>query len=184
LARSTEESISVISAGDEDIIESTRTIGFGTETGPEQGKSKGDYRYGSTMRLPRMTTRRWMVVVVVVGLLGFLVHRHRSLASRAAYHESKMVARMFLHMRKYLGHEIPSSDIWGELHYRRHPDVGKYVYFDGAGKVMTADEVRATLWHEALARKYRQAARYPWFPVMPDPPEPRVRNDSSGDRPD
>jgi hypothetical protein len=26
--------------------------------------------------------------------------------------------------------------------------------------------------HASLARKYENAARYPWFPVEPDPPEP------------
>src|SRR5262249_22746454 len=47
------------------------------------------------MRLPRMTMRRWMSAVVIVGLLGLLVHRLRAFASRAAYHESKMVALDF-----------------------------------------------------------------------------------------
>jgi hypothetical protein len=28
-------------------------------------------------------------------------------------------------------------------------------------------------FHSALAEKYRRAARYPWLPVEPDPPEPR-----------
>jgi hypothetical protein len=28
-------------------------------------------------------------------------------------------------------------------------------------------------WHESMARKYEHAARYPWLPVAPDPPEPR-----------
>lgn len=27
-------------------------------------------------------------------------------------------------------------------------------------------------WHYALALKYAEAARYPWLPVAPDPPEP------------
>ncbi len=27
-------------------------------------------------------------------------------------------------------------------------------------------------WHLHLADKYRRAARYPWLPVAPDPPEP------------
>jgi hypothetical protein len=26
--------------------------------------------------------------------------------------------------------------------------------------------------HASLARKYERAARYPWLPVEPDPPEP------------
>jgi hypothetical protein len=36
---------------------------------------------------------------------------------------------------------------------------------------MTADEVGASLRHETMAEKFRQAAWFPWFPVMPDPPE-------------
>ncbi len=27
-------------------------------------------------------------------------------------------------------------------------------------------------WHEAMAAKYLRAARYPFLPVAPDPPEP------------
>jgi hypothetical protein len=27
-------------------------------------------------------------------------------------------------------------------------------------------------WQAALAKKYRRAARHPWLPVWPDPPEP------------
>lgn len=28
-------------------------------------------------------------------------------------------------------------------------------------------------WPREMAKKYRQAARYPWLPVAPDPPEPK-----------
>jgi hypothetical protein len=28
------------------------------------------------------------------------------------------------------------------------------------------------VYHRAMAEKYRHAARYPWLPVAPDPPEP------------
>ena len=31
---------------------------------------------------------------------------------------------------------------------------------------------RAAEYHEAMALKYERAARYPWLPVEPDPPEP------------
>jgi hypothetical protein len=30
----------------------------------------------------------------------------------------------------------------------------------------------ANRWHALLAEKYIRAARYPWLPVAPDPPEP------------
>ena len=42
------------------------------------------------MRLPRMTTRRWMVVVAVVAILCLLEHRRRSFESLAAYHQSRL----------------------------------------------------------------------------------------------
>jgi hypothetical protein len=36
---------------------------------------------------------------------------------------------------------------------------------------MTADDVKAAIWHDAMARKFPEASRYPCFPVMRDPPE-------------
>jgi hypothetical protein len=36
---------------------------------------------------------------------------------------------------------------------------------------LRTDEGRAA-WHAALWRMYDRAARYPWLPVSPDPPEP------------
>jgi hypothetical protein len=129
------------------------------------------------MRLPRMTIRRWMVVVVVVGLLCLLVHRHRAFTAIASYHESRMVARMFPNYRKYLGREIPRPNITAEFLARSLDGRRAFVYFDRDGKDMTKDEVIAAIWHDAMAAKYRQAARFPWFPVMPDPPIPSKRTD-------
>jgi hypothetical protein len=37
---------------------------------------------------------------------------------------------------------------------------------------LTPLELRRDEWHAALAKKYTRAARYPWLPVEPDPPEP------------
>jgi hypothetical protein len=36
-----------------------------------------------------------------------------------------------------------------------------------------ARERRKVAWAHALARKYERAARAPWLPVEPDPPEPK-----------
>jgi hypothetical protein len=56
------------------------------------------------MRFPRMTTRRWMIVVAVVGLVlgmaiaGLRLHRRRELfLVLTKYHESK--ARLHKHIR-------------------------------------------------------------------------------------
>jgi hypothetical protein len=35
------------------------------------------------------------------------------------------------------------------------------------------EEKRRADYHAALRRKYERAARYPWLPVEPDPPEPK-----------
>jgi hypothetical protein len=36
---------------------------------------------------------------------------------------------------------------------------------------------RQVEYHAAMVRKYRGVARYPWLPVEPDPPEPRLEPD-------
>jgi hypothetical protein len=103
------------------------------------------------MRLPRMTTRRWMIAVAAVALLCLLEHRRRSFESLAAYHQSKL--------DRFL--------IWQSL-----DDLTVIRLFHRDLKPLTTDEAKVPNWHEAMARKYRHAARYPWLPVEPDPPEP------------
>ena len=96
------------------------------------------------MRLPRMTTRRWVVVVALVGLLmggaigGIrLKQRHDYFLSCARYHSA------------FEG-------------YRRN--VAQHDH----------DPVLARMidYNAMMARKYREAARFPWLPVEPDSPEP------------
>ena len=48
-----------------------------------------------------------------------------------------------------------------EERHRTHP-IG---YF-------SADAAEKAAYDAALARKYQRAARYPWLPVEPDPPQP------------
>ena len=133
------------------------------------------------MRLPRMTTRRWMVAVAIVGLLCLFEHRRRSFAQIAAYHESRMVARMYPRSPIKglpMGHGSAARTSRRRDLPIRWPSRGNgYIYYDCARSRMTEDDVRAAIWHEAMARKYREASRYPWFPVMPDPPMPSKRTD-------
>jgi hypothetical protein len=96
------------------------------------------------MRLPRMTTRRWMIDVVVVAMLvGWIVgaewlrRRRDEFLSRARWH-SEIVAT------------------WNAS-WRPAPS--------GA-------TLRLMAHHGSLASKYRYAVRYPWLPVEPDPPAP------------
>jgi hypothetical protein len=107
------------------------------------------------MRLPHMTTRRWMVAVAVVAVVMgggiWLRERRRSFESLAAYHQSKL--------DRFL--------IWRSL-----DDLTVIRLFHRDLKPLTTDEAKIATWHAAMARKYEQAARYPWLPVELDPPEP------------
>ena len=97
------------------------------------------------LRRIRMTTRRWMIVVAVVGLLlGGIVgvyrlrQRHDALVYRVWWHRT-IVATL-----KARGRASPNDPATPRL----------------------------LVYHESLAHKYQHAARYPWLPVEPDPPEP------------
>jgi hypothetical protein len=60
-----------------------------------------------------------------------------------------------------------------------------FAYSGPGGAIMEerlkADEVRraqASAYYIDLIQKYERAARYPWLPVAPDPPEPEGINDN------
>ena len=115
-----------------------------------------------------------MAAVAFVALLCLLAHRRRSFARLAEHHESRLVAAVFPRSPIKglpMGRGIRGPDITAEMLIYKLGKGAEFIFVDRAGKVMTTDEVRAAIRHEALARKYRQAARYPWFPVGPDPPE-------------
>src|SRR5437588_634616 len=113
------------------------------------------------MRLPRMTTRRWMIAVgisaLVIGgtvLSARLTRRHDHFVSRAQDHAWKEAM----------------ADAWAKR---------VRAYWEGRGGIrgqarletLVARVPLVKAYHGALARKYRHAARYPWLPVAPDPPE-------------
>ncbi len=117
------------------------------------------------MRLPRMTTRRWLVVVTVIGLMiGGGVRLEVWLNQRRDY---------FLSLAQSHQNEVVSSTARGKaLKSRKGWPSGKtteeimQLHRDYDRMMDRAEH------HESLARKYEQAARYPWLPVEPDPPEP------------
>ena len=96
------------------------------------------------MRMPRMTTRRWLIAVLVLGLgMGAMVggvrlkRRRDSFLARARFHAQTEAAC------REAGRPAPDPSDWPIIEY-----------------------------DAAMARKYRRAARYPWLPVEPDPPDP------------
>jgi hypothetical protein len=109
------------------------------------------------MRLPRMTTRRWMVAVAVAAIgLGawVLVVRSREYAVQAGNH----------------GHH--EAMCWLTIHaYEADP---RSVTVSGPKPVeaIIDQSRRRAGYYAALKRKYEQAAHRPWLPVEPDPPPP------------
>ena len=104
------------------------------------------------MRLPRMTTRRWMVAVVATArnpAVALEVTRELRLAShyrlKAKVHASQeSIVRTPVEITSPGGFTIP---VMGSR------ELGDY--------------------HEEMRRKYEIAATRPWKPVEPDPPAPR-----------
>ncbi len=102
------------------------------------------------MRLPRMTTRRWMVAVAVVavgvGALMFIV-RSRSYSALAGLHaESDKECRRIVEADD--GNRLDTA-IWKDwIAYARRSR-------------------RLLLYHATLRRKYERASRGPGFPSSP-----------------
>ena len=107
----------------------------------------------------RFTVRSMMVVVAIVALsmwAKFQVEARRTYFSQVVrqYYEKGMVASAFAY-----------SDPGGATMEER----------------MKADAVRrakASAYYSELIQKYEHAARCPWLPVAPDPPEPKKINDN------
>ena len=103
--------------------------------------------------IPRMTTRRWMVVVAVVGVLCLLEHRRREFDSLAGYHGSKAT----------VGAIISSGSRGME-----------FTYVDQDGNVMTPDHLKAASWHEAARYEVPACGPLPLAPRRTRPTEAAV----------
>jgi hypothetical protein len=111
----------------------------------------------SAMRLPRMTTRRWMVAVAVVALLlGTAVIGHR-LKRRHDY----FLSRAQYHVSGEAGARAGADRELAFMMARKYPP-------DRVKDIM-AQAQRAIAYHAFLAHEYHRAARYPW---LPEPEQP------------
>jgi hypothetical protein len=119
------------------------------------------------MPRPRYTLR-WMMVAVAIagiGLGGYRMHRHR--------------LRSLERARSYAESERYCSFMWSEVSaYPNFRWPGDHRPPSSPEELRKAEEVAHSSWerkidyHANLRRKYERAARYPWLPVAPDPPEP------------
>ena len=113
------------------------------------------------MRLPRMTMRRWMIAVAAIGLMiggGVVLKQRRDYFLSLAQSHQKEVASSTARGNALKSRFGGTSGMTVEEITRLHGDYDRMMD--------RADH------HASLARKYEEAARYPWLPVEPDPPEP------------
>jgi hypothetical protein len=138
------------------------------------------------MKLPRVrfTVRRLMVAVAVVALAiyGTILWRwsteFRRLALGAEYQE-RIYGEHYEILNAFLGEaggitrysegepppavlNLDASMLSEEEKTPLRPEIA----------IKAARMLRITRHYEQLKFKYRHAARYPWLPVPPDPPEP------------
>jgi hypothetical protein len=108
------------------------------------------------MRLPRVRfkVRRMMIAVAVVAMVTGMY----GLARRSTIYESKA--------RLNADREVLSRDLMASFANPDRPEVVEICRQEYAVNLARAE-------HEGrLKLKYLHAARYPWHPVEPDPPEP------------
>jgi hypothetical protein len=104
-----------------------------------------------------MTTRRWMIVVAVAALIMTRaeVRRRQNEFQRLAAHHKKERSLIVA------GRGRKSGDI--EIWLRHDPSKNSW----------RLSSVWKAVYHSRMREKYERAARYPWLPVEPDPPEPK-----------
>lgn len=128
------------------------------------------------MRLPRMTTRRWMVAVAVVAsILSAEVTRRRwvDFRKRARDNDAAETFDRFLLAGGSVARPLkdgraeliraPRIVRWNGMELERPPTPG----YDAESLRRRAE------YHARLKEKYRRAAAFPWLLVEPDPPEPK-----------
>jgi hypothetical protein len=113
------------------------------------------------MHLPRFRLRTLMVIVAAVGVPIAIVGRGVHFAHQAESHWQ--TARAY--------------DARAGFGLLTHGDRGDEAYYAAIDRLpdYSRDQKRAAKfshYHGRIAMNYHWAARYPWLPVEPDPPEP------------
>jgi hypothetical protein len=134
------------------------------------------------MRLPRITIRQWMFIVVAVGLVtggivgGIRLKRRQEhfgeLAERYAALESLCLEVM-------VRQDANLKQTTKELNvFEKYPPVSGPTLLEQTRTLLResqdrqAASARKLAQYARLKQKYEYAARYPWLPVEPDPPKP------------
>jgi hypothetical protein len=134
------------------------------------------------MRLPRFTLRRMMVVVAVAGLgLGIEMTRERRVvllaiesrhaADAAMYRQSSNLYASSARKQRDLASKTRQGFATERTRAKELDQVAGLIEGEAQGYRTLAD------YHEAMRAKYRQAARFPFLAVEPDPPSPPGANE-------
>jgi hypothetical protein len=139
------------------------------------------------LRWPKITTRRLMALVAVVGLaFGAEMTRRRgeAYARRAAEYAEQEQTCHELGDRFYdaVARDMPEVQREGaerskKPNYRRNSNWLAPIVVTTQNKAMIVEEAKyhweVAAYYEKLKKKYQHNARYAWLPVEPDPPKPR-----------
>jgi hypothetical protein len=116
------------------------------------------------MRVPRMTTRRWALVVAVLSLILGAEAAYRRWATTSKVYRAK--ARVAAVRAILVECEVVDDSFVRRSSPRPDPDDPR----DGDRR---ARWDRLIAHHRALQEKYDRIASRPWLPIEPDPPEPK-----------
>ena len=137
------------------------------------------------MRLPRMTTRRWMIAVAVVAVgIGGETARQRSAYYRMKAAECAFSEENLLHVADeqdadVAGFEREAKDLMerARLHGDDSGEEGRWrkmarVQMQNAIKLsrFARHTRQVAAFYGGLKRKYKRAVLLPWLSVDPDPP--------------
>ena len=103
---------------------------------------------------PRYSLQSLLVLVTLVAIGCWLFVRQREFAHRAHFHDEESIIVGFDHL--------------SEFQWTRDPKVQSEYALQGE----RADAKRE--YHKLLAEKYHRAEKYPWLPVVADPPLPAL----------
>lgn len=143
------------------------------------------------MRFPRMTTRRWMVVVAVLGValgvgahairLRAVAYQHRVRADQCARSQTEWVvaAELFEFMAsdERRSAEDLESLATPQARFikddRRRLDLANYHRgISEHWEIRSTEALSTSSRYGDLEQKHRRAMRSPWIAVDPDPPDP------------
>lgn len=144
------------------------------------------------MRFPRMTMRRWMVIVAVMAIiLGFIAWDIRLQAIARVYRsrawkmgrieETNRLAESYLSKQSESDRLLTGAIEQAMADFKSAGARKRELEREAESLREHALKVRAeaiqkrkiTAHYGSLRKRYEEAARHPWREVAPDPPEPK-----------